>query len=153
MPGHADHAADARPTRSAWLRILLPALLILVWLAGAGYGGPLFGKVSEVSSNDATTYLPDSADATEVQGLLDDFLGSESIPAIVVVTSDALLADADQASISEAIATSTGLEGSGGEPSPALLSEDGLAMQAFVPIDAEASVKDAVGALDRKSVV
>jgi RND superfamily putative drug exporter len=44
------------------LRALLPALLILVWLAGAAIGGPYFGRVDEVSSNDQTAYLPETAE-------------------------------------------------------------------------------------------
>ena len=48
------------------LRMLLPALLILGWLVAAGIGGPYFGRVDEVSSNDRTAYLPDSSAATDV---------------------------------------------------------------------------------------
>ena len=68
-------------------RALIPALIILAWLAAAGVGGPYFGKVSEVSSNDSTAYLPTSAEATQVQQRLPDFLGSDAIPAVVVITS------------------------------------------------------------------
>src|SRR5690606_21308719 len=68
---------DLRPRRRVptWLRVLLPAVLILAWLTAAGFGGPLFGKVGEVSSNDQTSYLPESADATQVQALLGEFQG------------------------------------------------------------------------------
>lgn len=62
------------------LRILLPAALIIVWLAAAGVGGPYFGKVDEVSSNDQTTFLPESADATQVQELLGEFTESDAVP-------------------------------------------------------------------------
>ncbi len=41
-----------------WLRILLPALLIIIWLGATAIGGPYFGKISDVSSNDLTTFLP-----------------------------------------------------------------------------------------------
>ncbi|QNA93192.1 hypothetical protein [Microbacterium sp. Se63.02b] len=68
--------------------MLIPVALILVWLVGASLGGPLFGKVDEVSSNDQTTYLPESADATKVQQRLGDFNDSDDIPAIAVLTSD-----------------------------------------------------------------
>ena len=37
-------AKDWTPRR--WLRILLPAVLVIVWLALAGLGGPTFGKIS-----------------------------------------------------------------------------------------------------------
>ena len=71
-----------KPRVPKWLRVLLPAMLILVWFAGAGIGGPYFGKVSEVSSNDQTAYLPASAEATQVQQRLSDFRDSEAIPAV-----------------------------------------------------------------------
>ena len=77
-----EHKAPRKIAR--WLRILLPALLIIGWLAGAAVGGPYFGRVSEVSSNDQTTYLPESADATQVQKVLTEFRDSNEIPAIVV---------------------------------------------------------------------
>ena len=49
-----------------WLRILLPTVLILVWLAIAGVGGPTFGKISSVSTNDQAGFLPASAESTAV---------------------------------------------------------------------------------------
>ena len=80
------HHARRVPTR--WLRIGIPVLLVLVWLAAGSIGGPYFGKVDEVSSNDRSTFLPQSADATQVNERLADFLGDESIPAVIVVTGD-----------------------------------------------------------------
>ncbi|HLT68137.1 MAG TPA: MMPL family transporter, partial [Microbacterium sp.] len=77
----------------AVLRIVLPALLIIAWLAGASFGGPLFGKIDEVSSNDQTAYLPSSAEATEVQQRLDEFRDSDEIPAIAVFTSEDPIGD------------------------------------------------------------
>ena len=75
MPGSltvSDPSPRARRRRHSWARVLLPALLILAWLAGASLGGPLFGRIDEVSSNDRTAYLPESADATRVQEALGD---------------------------------------------------------------------------------
>ena len=66
------------------LRILLPSLVIVVWLAVAGVGGPYFGKISQVTSTDLATFLPNSAESTEVNGLLKKFRDQESIPAIIV---------------------------------------------------------------------
>ena len=39
-------------TPKLWLRILLPTVLVVVWFAIAGLGGPTFGKISDVSTND-----------------------------------------------------------------------------------------------------
>src|SRR5699024_6946836 len=63
------------------LRVIVPALLILIWLTAGAIGGPYFGRVDEVTSNDQTTFLPESAEATLVQEQLGDFTGDEAIPA------------------------------------------------------------------------
>src|SRR5690606_36268200 len=110
-------------------------------------GGPLFGKVEEVSSNDRTSYLPDSAAATEVQNALDDFLGSDSIPAVVVFESDAEIDDALREDLGAILEDATAAEGVKDESSPVIVSEDGLAAQAFVPIDSEADLGDVTAAL------
>ncbi|WP_303709402.1 MULTISPECIES: MMPL family transporter [Microbacterium] len=137
----------ARTRRHSWLRVFLPVALILVWLAGASFGGPLFGKVDEVSSNDQTTYLPESADATTVQQLLGEFTDSEAIPAIAVFTSEEEMTPSELEAISDAVADAPDVEGVADDVSPALPSEDGRAVQAFIPIDGDAELSDATTAL------
>ena len=77
MPTRRDlktaHHAQRVPTR--WVRIGIPVVLILIWLVGGSIGGPYFGKVDEVSSNDQSSYLPQSADATEVSERLPGLVG------------------------------------------------------------------------------
>lgn len=136
-----------RSRRHSWVRVFIPVALILVWLVGASLGGPLFGKVDEVSSNDQTTYLPESADATQVQKLLGEFNDSDSIPAIAVFTSEEELTASELDAISDAVADAPSVEGIGDEVSPALPSEDGLAVQAFIPIQSDAELADATAAL------
>ena len=123
-----------------WLRIMLPTALILAWLAAASVGGPYFGRVDEVSSNDATAYLPQSADATRVQERLADFTGRAAIPAVMVVTADTPLMPADLAVIRERIAATADVAGVAGPVSPAIPSADGMAVQAFVPITDSADI-------------
>ncbi|MFJ6550216.1 MMPL family transporter [Microbacterium sp. NPDC091676] len=137
----------ARTRRHSWLRVFLPVALILVWLVGASLGGPLFGKVDEVSSNDQTTYLPESADATTVQQLLGEFTDSDAIPAIAVFTSEEELTPSELEAISDAVADAPDVEGVADDVSPALPSEDGRAVQAFIPIDGDAELSDATTAL------
>jgi RND superfamily putative drug exporter len=67
-----------------WLRILLPTVLVVVWFVIAGLGGPTFGKISEVSTNDQAGFLPASAQSTEVNEWQSKFNDSENIPAIVL---------------------------------------------------------------------
>ncbi|MCK8478744.1 MMPL family transporter [Microbacterium aurugineum] len=136
-----------RSRRHSWVRVFLPVGLILVWLVGASLGGPLFGKVDEVSSNDQTTYLPESAQATEVQQLLGEFNDSDSIPAIAVFTSEDALTSSELDAISDAVADAPNVEGVGDDVSPALPSEDGKAVQAFIPIESDAELADVTAAL------
>jgi len=129
-----------------WLRILLPAVLILVWVCAAGIGGPYFGRVSEVSSNDQTAFLPESADATQVQHVLGEFTDSDEVPAIAVFVGDSELSQAQLEQISQQVGGLAEIEGVG-TPSPALPSEDGMAVQAFVPIDSGTDIADAANAV------
>ena len=133
-------------TRSPW-RWLISALIILAWLAAASFGGPLFGKIDEVSSNDQTAYLPESADATTVQTALDDFLGSDAIPAVVVFASDSQIDESLQAELSDALSAATDAEGILEGTSPVLVSDDGEAAQAFVPIAADGEVGEITATL------
>nr|WP_232531985.1 MMPL family transporter [Microbacterium halophytorum] len=129
------------------LRVIVPAALILVWLTAAGIGGPYFGKVDEVSSNDQTAYLPESADATRVQEMLPEFTDSEAIPAIAVFVGDEELTSDQLDAIGDATAGLADLDAVTEDVSPAIPSEDGLAAQTFVPISSEADVGDAVADL------
>ena len=130
-----------------WLRVLLPGVVIAAWLAVSAVCGPYFGRVDEVSSNDPTAYLPDSAEATTVQRLLGEFVGTGSVPAVVVFTSDSPLTQEQLAALSEGLAAAAELEGVAGATSPAIPSEDGLAAQAFVPVVADDELAAHVAAL------
>ena len=141
-------ATRARIRKHSWARVLVPVALILIWLVGASLGGPLFGKVDEVSSNDQTSYLPESADATTVQELLGEFNDTDAIPAIAVFVGDTELSDADVEQISDAVADAPGIDGVGDDVSPALVSEDGLAAQAFIPVLSDADLGDTVAELE-----
>ncbi|MFJ2504952.1 MMPL family transporter [Microbacterium sp. NPDC087592] len=136
-----------RSRQHSWARVFIPVALILVWLVGASLGGPLFGKIDEVSSNEQTTYLPESAQATEVQQLLGEFNDSDSIPAIAVFTSEDELTQSELDAISDAVAEASTVEGVGEDVSPALPSDDGQAVQAFIPIDSDAELADTTTAL------
>ena len=122
------------------LRVLIPALLIIAWLAAAAVGGPYFGRVEEVSSNDRTAYLPETADATQVSLVSSDFLGSDSLPAIVVITSDEEIDDQVTAELEKTSTDLAQMEGITGEISPVIISDDGLAAQLFLPLDPEADI-------------
>lgn len=127
-----------------WLRVFLPAILILVWLVGAGIGGPYFGKVGEVSSNDQTSFLPESAEATQVQQLRDDFMDGDGIPAIALFVADQELTEEQLTGIDTALEGIVDIDDVLEDISPAIPSEDGLAVQVFIPINSEAAIGDVV---------
>jgi len=130
-----------------WLRVILPVLIIGVWFTAAGIGGPYFGKVSEVTSNDATAYLPSTAEATIVQQELSDFLGDDVIPAVVLGVSDRELDEEQLAALSELPAEIEQIDGVASTPSIPIPSEDGKAVQIFVPVDSTTEVGAAVESL------
>ena len=119
------------------LRWLLPALLVIVWLALAGLGGPVFGKITDVAENNQAAFLPESAESTQVSELTAPFAGSDDIPAIVVAARDGGLTDADLEFLEEFTADAADLDGVGDELSPVLPAEDGDAAQIVVPIAGE----------------
>jgi putative drug exporter of the RND superfamily len=117
-----------------WLRVVLPAVLILVWLSIGGIGGPYFGKISQVSSNDATSYLPASSDATKVQNLEVKFADKKVLPAVVLFVRDGGLTDVDTAFVTGRIAAIAKASGVATGVSPAITSKDGKAVEIVVPV-------------------
>lgn len=73
--------------QKSWLRITVPIVVIVVWLVLASFGGPTFGKLSSVSNNDQSAFLPASAQSTKVQNLQSEFASSNALPGIIVLES------------------------------------------------------------------
>ena len=101
------------------------------------------GKVDEVATNEQSTFLPSSAEATRVIERLPDFTEGDTIPAVVVVTS-ATGFDEDRVAELQRLAEAISALDAGGETSPPILSDDGAAAQIFVPIDSDGEVRDSV---------
>jgi putative drug exporter of the RND superfamily len=138
----------ASPSSRRWARPLIGVVLTLVWIAIAGLGGPYFGRIGEVSSNDQASYLPSSAESTKVQKLLTGFLGGDTIPAVVVAERPGGLTDEDKTWLN---ALFTRLPQQvpviSGGVSPAFVSTDGAAGQMFVSLSTKADVRAAVADL------
>jgi RND superfamily putative drug exporter len=139
MKSHS-HAKERVPF---WLRWLLPVILVLTWLALAGIGGPTFGRLEEVSSNDQASFLPASAEATAAQDWQAKFRDSDEVPGVIVLESDESLTPAQ---LGEAASLRTELEGLelGSTVIGPIPSEDGKAVQFIAPIDSAAEIKEAV---------
>lgn len=126
-----------------WLRILLPTVLIIVWLAIAGIGGPTFGKISSVSTNDQAGFLPASAESTAVSEVQSKFQEEGILPAVVVIVKDAgTIPESDQVAfdelkitMGESDAVAAPAEGAQSSVVGPIYSEDGEAVEYIVPID------------------
>lgn len=147
-----EERGDWTPAR--WLRILLPAAVIIVWLVAAGAGGPTFGKLSSVSTNDQSSFLPASADSTKVSDLQRKFSDSDSIPAVVVLASHDVIPKRDLprfAALGKTLATVDGVQAAGKDDSSAVAgpipSADGKAVEFIVPITDTGNVSDIVSGL------
>ena len=134
-------------SRTSRLRWVIPAVLVLVWLAVGGIGGPFAGKLGSVQQNDNTAFLPASAEATEAGRLYDGFTDTRFVPAIVVAERDSGITAADTDFLASAGAAVAGSEGFGEAVSPPIPSQDGRAVQLIVPVDSTADVGDSVAAL------
>jgi RND superfamily putative drug exporter len=126
-----------------WLRWLVPVLLVVTWLAIAGIGGPTFGRLDEVSSNDQASFLPAGAEATAAQDWQAKFRDSNEIPAVIVIESGSAFTPAQ---LGEAAALKGKLEavGAGSTVVGPIPSEDARAVQFVVPIDSAGEVKEVV---------
>lgn len=121
-------------------RYIIPSVSIVIWLVVAGIGGPYFGKISEVVSNDQSTFLPASAESTAVSEELKKFQDQSVIPALVVFARDdsSELTSSDIDSINQAGSSLESLQDVAGGVSPAIVSEDRQA--AFIVVNAVSDV-------------
>ncbi|GIH96568.1 MMPL family transporter [Planobispora siamensis] len=117
------------------VRWLVPALLVLVWLAVGGGLGPFAGKLAEVSTNDQAAFLPASAESTRVLEVQERFRQGEAQPLIVVWTADGRDVTSEQTGAATGVLASLrGTAGVVGTPTPAIPSEDGRALQGVVQL-------------------
>ncbi len=146
--------------RRGALRGALVVAVLALWLAVGAVGGPAQGSLSSVQTNDAAAFLPASAESTRVAELAARFVDSETLPAVVVATSDdgGPLGEDQLAALQRLVQElpDAALPGAGpGDPrtvgdvlaaDPVLVpSEDGEAALVLVPLDA-AVAEQTVGA-------
>lgn len=137
-----------------WVRILIPTVLLLVWFAAAAIGGPTFGKLSSVSSNDQASFLPASAESTVAIDWQKKFSDSGAIPAVVVIVSDTTIDRSElgeYAKLGERLGEVEGVQkpdsGQSTTVAGPIPSEDGYAVEFIVPISEDAGLRDTVGGL------
>lgn len=126
-----------------WLRWLVPVVLVLTWLGLAGVGGPTFGRLEEVSSNDQASFLPASAEATEAQDWQAKFRDSDEVPGIIVIEKNEAFTPAQLGELATLKASLEDLKLGSTVIGP-IPSKDAKAVQFVVPVGSSVEVKDAV---------
>ncbi|MEO6145363.1 MAG: MMPL family transporter [Dermatophilaceae bacterium] len=139
----AERSKPARRTRLT--RVIVMLVVLFAWLGLAGVGGPLVGRLSEVQKNDNASFLPKSAESTEVSALAAKFTSTDSLPYFVVIERASGLTPADSAAVKEFTAGIPSLpfeiEGYtlgpylAAPPAEALPSQDGKALLVPVLLD------------------
>ncbi|MEZ0448573.1 MMPL family transporter [Cellulomonas sp. ICMP 17802] len=71
--------------RSTIVRAVLVGVALVVWLGIGSVGGMAQGKLSQVQTNDASAFLPSSAESTRAAEESKGFVDTETLPALVVV--------------------------------------------------------------------
>ncbi|GEL96903.1 MMPL family transporter [Cellulomonas terrae] len=71
--------------RSTVLRAVLVGVALVVWLGIGSVGGMAQGKLSQVQTNDASAFLPSSAESTRAAEESKGFVDTETLPALVVL--------------------------------------------------------------------
>ena len=124
-----------RPRSVRWL---LPLVVLLVWVVGAGPLNVLGAKLTGLQENDVAAFLPDSAESTRVQELQAGFQPEQSIPAVLLWESPGGVDEATVAEIAERVAAAERVaqeaDALAGRASPPIPSDDGQAVQALLPL-------------------
>jgi RND superfamily putative drug exporter len=118
------------------LRWWLPALLVVLWLGLGAVGGPYAGRLADVATNDNASFLPESAEATEVEHLQRRFGDQQVLPAVVVAERKSGVTAADVRFLTERGAEVARIDGVAGRAAPPEPSEDRQAVQFVVPVRA-----------------
>ena len=71
--------------RSTIVRAVLVGVALVVWLGIGSVGGMAQGKLSQVQTNDASAFLPSSAESTQAAEASKGFVDTETLPALVVL--------------------------------------------------------------------
>jgi RND superfamily putative drug exporter len=137
-PGqHGSHIApldERRTPRRIWV---WPLLVVLLWVLVGGPLGSYAGRLAEVQENDNSSFLPSSAESTEVLDVLISFQDQETLPVTAIFERDGGLTPDDLATIQGYADELAGVEGVPTDGvGPPIPSEDGEAAQVVVQVEA-----------------
>jgi len=107
-------------------------MVLLAWLVIVGVSSGFAAKLTDVQNNEASSWLPASAESTRALERMGPFQDPNAIPTLVVYERDGGLTEADTAAATEDAAEFGTLDGVEGDVLGPMPSEDGEAMQTLV---------------------
>jgi RND superfamily putative drug exporter len=107
-------------------------IVLAFWLLALVGGGMFAGKLADVQNNEASSWLPATAESTRALEKLEPFQDPNTIPTVVVYERDSGLTGADVAAAQADAAEFAQMEGVEGEVLGPQPSEDGEALQTVV---------------------
>ncbi len=125
-----------------WMRILLPSILIVGWIAFAAVGSQYFSKISGLASSDLGLFLPKNAESSLANNELAKFTDKKTFPLIVVYSNDGKqLTPTDTTQIKDVNTQLAKVDGVIGTIAPPVQSEDGKAAITVVPLATDGDFK------------
>src|SRR4029453_5286562 len=113
--------------------------VLVFWIAVFAVAGPLAGKLNSAQQNDASAWLPNNAESTQVVELAKRFAPSDIFPALVVYErADGPVTPADKAKVAADVKAFAGVKDVTGKILGPIPSQDGQALQVIVPIKVDA---------------
>ena len=110
-------------------------MVLVFWIAVFAVAGPLAGKLNSAQQNDASSWLPQNAESTQVVELAKRFSPSDVFPALVVYERpDGPITPADQAKAAADAKAFAGVQDVTGKVLGPIPAKDGRALQVIVPI-------------------
>ncbi|HEY7223776.1 MAG TPA: MMPL family transporter [Micromonosporaceae bacterium] len=110
-------------------------IVLAFWLVLVAVAAPLAGKLMGAEHNDAKSWLPASAESTQVLDTQAQFVSPNTVPAVVVYERDSPLSQADLAKIMSDVGTFSALPDLDGQVTGPIPSADLRAAQVIVPVD------------------
>ncbi|HZC98825.1 MAG TPA: MMPL family transporter [Actinomycetes bacterium] len=109
--------------------------VLVFWIAVFAVAGPLAGKLNSAQQNDASAWLPNNAESTQVVELAKRFVPSDVFPALVVYERPGgAVTAADRAKAAADVRRFAAVNDVSGEVVGPIPAKDGRALQVIVPI-------------------
>src|SRR2546423_3415103 len=111
-------------------------LVVVFWVVGVGWAGPLSGKLTGVEKNDAQSWLPPAAESTQALALRSKVVSPNVFPAVVVYDRPAGVTAADKAKAAADAKRFAGVAGVvQGRVTGPFVARDGMAIETIVPVN------------------